>query len=161
MAKMNALTQEDVFRDAESGGFTVGYKLPDDEGTLDNLKIIRIEAKKGDDPIRLVNRVIEAFGCKPLRGLLQRGEQLSQLIGSYTDQGIGLIVVIESAHLLNRRTIYSLKLVREHTTQPFPPAHVGFVLLGNPETIQATVNVDEGLVQRAARLPTLIKLVGS
>ena len=161
MTKTKAMTQEDVFRDAESGGFTVGYKLPNEEGDLDNFKVICIEAKKGDDPARLVNRVIETFGCKPLRGLLQRGKQLSQLIGSYTDQGIGLIVVIESAHLLNRRTIYSLKLVREHTTQPYPPAHVGFVLLGNPETIQATVNTDGGLMQRAARLPTLIKLVES
>jgi Cdc6-like AAA superfamily ATPase len=158
---MNVLTQEDIFRDAESGGFTVGYKLPNEEGNLDNFKVIRIQAKKGDAPTRLVNRIIEAFGCKPLRGLLQRGKQLTQLIGSYTDQGVGLIVVIEAAHLLNRHTIYSLKLIREHTTKPFPPAHAGFVLLSNPETIQATVNADQSVMQRANRLPTLLKLVGS
>jgi hypothetical protein len=154
------MTQEDIFREADAAGFTFGYKLPNEKGNLKSFKVIRIEAEKGDTPTKLVNKIIEAFGREPIRGLLHRGEQLSQLIGGYTDQGITLIVIVESAHLLNRHTVHSLKLIREHTTQPFPPAYASFVLLGNPETIQATINADPSLYQRATRLPPSIKLVG-
>lgn len=159
MTKTIAMTQEDVFREAESAGFTFGYKLPDEEGNLKGFKVFRIEAEQGDTSTKIVNKIIEASGVNPRRGLLHRDEQLSRLIDFYTGNGTSLIVVVESAHLLNRRAIYSLKQIREHTTQPYPPARAGFVLLGNPETIQATINSDPSLLQRATRLPTLIKLV--
>lgn len=159
LAEIMMRTQEDIFR--EAGEFTVGYKLPTEEGNLEDFKVIRIEAQRDDTPTKIVNRLIEAFGVTLLRKLLHRARQLSQLIGNYTDQGIPMIVVIDSAHLLNARTIYCLKGIREHTTQPYPPASTSFVLLGNPETIQATVDADSSIMQRTARLPTLIKLVSS
>jgi Cdc6-like AAA superfamily ATPase len=154
------MTQEDIFRESESG-FTVGYKLPDVEGNLEGFKLIRIEARKGDTPAKVVNRLIEAFGYSPVRDLLRRAEQLSALVGSYIDRGIRLIFIIDSADLLTRRTIYSLKMIGESGTQPFPPVRPGFILLGRPEKIQATVNEDPSVGQRSARLPTLIRLIKS
>lgn len=154
------MTQEDIFRESETG-FTVGYKLPDEEGNLEGFKLIRIEARKGETPEKVVNRLIEAFGQSPVRDLLRRAEQLSALIGGYIDRGVRLIFIIDSAHLLTRRTIHSLKMIGESGTRPFPPVRPGFVLLGHPEKIQATMNEDPSVGQRSARLPTIIGLIKS
>jgi hypothetical protein len=142
-------TQEQVFRSAV-GGFAIAFALPHDEGNLDTFKVVQLQAEKGDDSTKLGNRIIQALGEKPQRFLLDRGAQIGRLFDSYVDRDLNVVIVIRDAHLLNSKTLYELKIMREFSRQAFPKSSPGFVLLGNPDQIWARVAEYPGIVMRSS-----------
>ena len=69
------MTQEDIFRSAE-GGFAFGFALSHEEGNLEILKVVNLEATENDVASKLYSRIIEALGHKPERELWRRGSSL-------------------------------------------------------------------------------------
>jgi hypothetical protein len=145
-------TQGEVFR-AAVGGFAIAFGLPHDKGNLDSFKVVRLEAEKGDDSTKLANKIIRTLGEKPRRSLLDRGAQIATLFDSYADRDLNVVIVVRNAHLLNSKTIYELKIMREYSNQAFPKTSPGFVLLGNPDQIWARIQEYPGLVMRSSPLP--------
>jgi hypothetical protein len=144
------MTQEDVFSE---GGFAYGFALPHEQGNLARFKIIRFHAEKRDDASRLCNKVIEGFGVKPVRFLLERGAQLKNLFDSYIERDFIIVIIIDSAHLLNSTTIYDLKVMREFSHEPYPKSQPCVILLGNPDQIEGLVHQHPGIRMRASNLP--------
>jgi hypothetical protein len=144
------MTQEDVF---SPGGFSYGFALPHEPGNLARFKIIRFHAEKRDDSSRLCNKVIEGFGAKPVRLLLERATQLKNLFDSYIERDFIIVIVIDSAHLLNATTIYDLKVMREFSHEPYRKSDPRVILLGNPDQIAALVNQHPGIRMRSSNLP--------
>jgi hypothetical protein len=142
-------TQEQVFG-AAGGGFAIAFALPRDKGNLDTFKVVRLQAEKGDDSTKLGNKIIHALGEKPRRFLLDRGAQIGSLFDSYADRDLNIVIVIRNAHLVNSKTIYELKIMREYSHQAFPKSSPCFVLLGNPDQIWALVAEYPGIVMRSS-----------
>jgi hypothetical protein len=145
-------TQEQVFR-AARGGFAITFALPRDGGHLEGFKVVRLQAERRDDSTKLGNKVIYALGEKPQRLLLDRGAQIASLFDSYADRDLDIVIVIRDAHVLNSKTMYELKIMREYSHQAFPKSSPCFVLLGNTDQIWSRVEKYPGIVMRSSPVP--------
>jgi hypothetical protein len=58
------MSREDVFRNSE-GGFVFGFALPPNKGNLRRFKILCLEAERNDDQVKLLTKLIRAFGEQP------------------------------------------------------------------------------------------------
>lgn len=145
-------TQEQVFH-AAAAGFAITFSLPHDKGNLDPFKVVHVQAEKGDDSTKLANKIIYALGEKPRRFLLDRGAQIKSLFDSYANRDLTIAIVLRNAHLLNSKTIYELKIMREFSHQGFTKTSPGIVLVGNPDQIWSRIQEYPGLVMRSLSLP--------
>jgi len=127
--------------------------LPREKGNLDSFKVVRIKVEKHDDYTKLGNKIIQTLGEKPFRSLLDRGKQLERLFDWYMERDFILVIVISSAHLINSKTIYDLKRMREFSSEPFPKSSPAFILLGNPDQLQGLMEEHVGIQMRSSNLP--------
>jgi hypothetical protein len=144
------MTQEEIFA---QGGFAYGFALPHEKGNLDRFKVVSFHAEKTDDASKLCNKIIEGLGDKPVRLLLERAKQLKKLFDWYIERDFIIVIVINSAHLLNSQTIYDLKIMREFSLEPYRKSDPHVILLGNPDQIAALVDLHPGIRMRSSNLP--------
>lgn len=147
------MTKEDFFFNSQKG-VAVGFALPCEDGDLRHMRVIELEALNDRyDAAKVSTDVIACLGCKPARQHYQRGEQLARLFDDYSQNGMLIVIVIRSAHLLAPRTIYRLRAMTELSNLGFRKYWPAIILLGHVDQIERAVSRYPGVLLRSLTMP--------
>lgn len=127
-------TQAEIYQQSE---IAILQDLPE-EGELEwyAVKPIKVQADKGDDLIKLGDKILTAeFHEKPAHQISERSKQLHECIKGLFSLVKHVVLVIESAHNLSGKDLCKIHALRESLTprddKPFEAYKVSIVLVGN------------------------------